>query len=46
MRGLLVGLGVFALLVLGGFGALVFLAESAEPQREEVRVEIEDDFPR
>lgn len=46
MRGFMIGvvgfLGVAAL----GFGALVMMADGMEPTQEEVRVELEDNFPR
>ena len=44
MRGVLVGLAVFGLIVLVGFGALIALAESVSPEPEEMRVDLSDDF--
>lgn len=46
MRGFLIGFAVVAVLVMAGFGALVLIANGMEPSREEVRVELDDDFPR
>ncbi|MBR9826495.1 MAG: hypothetical protein GYB36_11935 [Alphaproteobacteria bacterium] len=46
MRGFLIGLVVVVGLFLAGFGALVLMANGIEPTQEEVRVELEDDFPR
>lgn len=46
MKGFLIGLAVIASLFAAGFGALVLMANGLEPTREEVRVELEDDFPR
>ena len=46
MRGFLIGFGVVVVLGLAGFGALVVMANCMEPTREEVRVELDDDFPR
>ena len=45
MRGFLVGVAVIAGLVAIGFGTLVMIANGLEPTRENVRVELEDDFP-
>ena len=46
MRGFLIGFAVVAVLVMAGFGARVLIANGMEPSREEVRVELDDDFPR
>jgi len=46
MRGFLIGFAVVAVLIAGGFGALVLMANGMEPTREEVRVELDDNFPR
>lgn len=46
MRGFLIGFVVVIALGLAGFGALVVMANGMEPTREEVRVELDDDFPR
>ncbi|MCF8880775.1 hypothetical protein L5876_13185 [Hyphobacterium sp. SN044] len=46
MRGMLIGFLVLLVLVVAGFGTLVLLAEGIDPGREEVRVDLEDDFPR
>ena len=46
MRGFLVGVAVIAGLFAIGFGTLVMIANGLEPTRENVRVELEDDFPR
>ena len=46
MRGMLIGLAVIIGLFAAGFGALVMIANGIEPSREEVRVELDDDFPR
>jgi hypothetical protein len=46
MRGFLIGLVVVGGLVAVGFGALVLIADGMEPTQEEVRVELDDDFPR
>ena len=46
MRGFLVGVAVIAGLVAIGFGTLVMIANGLGPTRENVRVELEDNFPR
>ena len=46
MRGFLIGFAVVGVLVAVGFGTLVLIANGLEPTRENVRVELEDDFPR
>lgn len=46
MRGLLIGLLVFGVVVLAGFGTLAVIANGLEPSRESVSVELEDNFPR
>lgn len=46
MRGFLIGFAVVGVLALAGFGALVLIANGMEPTQEEVRVELDDDFPR
>ena len=46
MRGFLIGFAVVGVLALAGFGTLVLIANGMEPTREEVRVELDDDFPR
>lgn len=45
MRGVLIGIGVVLAILLAGFGALVLIADGMEPEREEIRVELPDDFP-
>ncbi|MEE2566253.1 hypothetical protein [Hyphobacterium marinum] len=45
MRGVLIGIGVVAAILLVGFGSLVLIADGMEPEREEIRVELPDDFP-
>lgn len=45
MRGVLIGLGIALAILLTGFGALVLIADGMEPEREEIRVELPDDFP-
>tara|TARA_R110000744_G_scaffold1843_13_gene7237 strand:+ start:97267 stop:97407 length:141 start_codon:yes stop_codon:yes gene_type:complete len=46
MRGFLVGLVVLAGVFAAGFGALIVIANGLEPSQEEVRVELDDNFPR
>jgi len=46
MRGFLVGLAVIIGLGAIGFGTLVVIANGIEPTRENVSVELEDNFPR
>ena len=46
MRGFVIGLVVVIGLLGAGFGALVLIADGMQPTQEEVRVELEDDFPR
>ena len=46
MRGFLVGLVVVAGILAAGFGTLVVIANGIEPSQEEVRVELDDNFPR
>ena len=46
MRGFLVGLVVVAGVLAAGFGALIVIANGLEPSQEEVRVELDDNFPR
>lgn len=46
MRGILIGVAAVVGLVAIGFGTLVVIANGMEPTREEVRVELDDDFPR
>jgi|TARA_R100000455_G_C6269793_1_gene125477 ABC-type transporter Mla subunit MlaD len=43
---MLIGFLVLLVLLLAGFGTLVFMAEGMDPGTEEVRVELEDNFPR
>ncbi|MHA6287425.1 hypothetical protein [Maricaulis sp. CAU 1757] len=43
MRGFVIGLAAVALLVAIGFGTLVLIANGLEPERENVRVELEVD---
>ena len=45
MRGVLIGFGVLVAVILIGFGALVLMADSMEPDAEEIRIELPDDFP-
>jgi len=45
MRSVLIGLGVLIAVLGVGFGALVLISNGMEPEREEVRVELPDDFP-
>ncbi len=45
MRSVLIGLGILVAILGVGFGALVLIADGMEPEREEVRVELPDDFP-
>ncbi|WP_417468612.1 hypothetical protein [Maricaulis sp.] len=46
MRGFLVGLVIIVGIVAAGFGTLVVIANGLEPSQEEVRVELDDNFPR
>jgi hypothetical protein len=46
MRGVLVGVLGFIGVVALGFGVLFAIAEGIEPAQEEVRVELDDNFPR
>ncbi|SDL82056.1 MULTISPECIES: hypothetical protein [Maricaulis] len=46
MRGFLVGLVVVAGIIAAGFGTLIVIANGLEPSQEEVRVELDDNFPR
>jgi|TARA_R110002073_G_scaffold252564_1_gene415183 hypothetical protein len=45
MRSVLIGLGILVAILGVGFGALVLIADGMEPEREEMRVELPDDFP-
>jgi hypothetical protein len=42
MRGFIIGFGVLALLVLGGFGILLLMADGMAPETGEVRIEVTD----
>ncbi|WP_158267870.1 hypothetical protein [Oceanicaulis sp.] len=44
MKTILIGLGVGLVVIIGGFIALLGLAESNAPTPEEVRVEVTDDL--
>ena len=44
MRGFLVGLIVLAVLVFGGLGVLLLMAEGLAPDSEEVRIEVTDEL--
>lgn len=46
MRGFLIGLVVLILIVLGGFGVLLLMADGLAPDPQEVRIEITDDLGR
>lgn len=46
MRGFLFGLAAIVGLVAIGFGTLALIANGIEPSQEEIRVELDDDFPR
>ena len=46
MRWMLIGAAAFFVLLMAGFVSLLIMAETMTPERETVRVEIEDDFPR
>jgi len=46
MRGFLVGLVIIAGILAAGFGTLVVIANGLQPSQEEVRVELDDNFPR
>ncbi|WP_417484939.1 hypothetical protein [Maricaulis salignorans] len=46
MRGFLVGLVIVAGIIAAGFGTLIVIANGLEPSQEEVRVELDDNFPR
>lgn len=46
MRGFLIGFAVVAGLFAAGFIALVMMSNGMEPTRDEVRIELDDDFPR
>ena len=43
MKGLLIGLGVLAVIIGGGFAALLAMAESGRPEQSEIRIEVSDD---
>mgnify|MGYP006274591715 CR=1 FL=1 len=43
MKGFLIGLAVLALIVGGGFAALLAMAESSAPERSEIRIEVDRD---
>lgn len=46
MRGFLTGLVVLILLVLGGFGVLLLMADGLAPEPQEVRIEVTDEIGR
>ncbi|WP_339747615.1 hypothetical protein [uncultured Maricaulis sp.] len=46
MRGFLVGLVVVAGILAAGFGTLMVIANGMQPSQEEVRVQLDDNFPR
>tara|TARA_R110000868_G_scaffold68551_8_gene202636 strand:+ start:4165 stop:4305 length:141 start_codon:yes stop_codon:yes gene_type:complete len=46
MRGFLVGSVIVAGILAAGFGTLVVIANGIQPAQEEVRVELDDNFPR
>ncbi|WP_417483125.1 hypothetical protein [Maricaulis sp.] len=46
MRGFLVGLVIIVGIFAAGFGTLVVIANGLQPSQEEVRVELDDNFPR
>jgi hypothetical protein len=44
MKGLLIGLAAAAVIIGGGFAALLFLAEPGAPATSEVRIEVSDEL--
>lgn len=42
MRGFLIGIVTLAVIVLGGFGVLLLMAEGLAPEPSEVRIEVTD----
>ncbi len=44
MKGVLIGLAVLIVIVLGGFGALLVMADAGAPEPEEIRIEVSDDL--
>ena len=42
MRGFLIGIIVLAVIVFGGIGVLLLMAEGLAPEPEEVRIEVSD----
>lgn len=42
MRGFLIGIVVLAVIVFGGFGVLLLMAEGLAPESQEVRIEVTD----
>jgi hypothetical protein len=43
MKGMLIGLAVLAVILGGGFAALLAMAESGAPEASEIRVEVDRD---
>jgi hypothetical protein len=43
MKGMLIGLAVLAVIIGGGFAALLAMAESGAPEPSEIRIEVDDD---
>lgn len=43
MKGVLIGLAVLAVILGGGFAALLAMAESGAPEQGEIRIEVDDD---
>lgn len=46
MRSFLVGLVIIVGIVAAGFGTLIVIANGLQPSQEEVRVQLDDNFPR
>ncbi|WP_158291528.1 hypothetical protein [Marinicauda algicola] len=44
MRGFLIGIVALTLIVLGGFGVLLLMAEGLAPEPHEVRIEVTDEL--
>ncbi|MCR9129468.1 MAG: hypothetical protein NXI12_08100 [Alphaproteobacteria bacterium] len=43
MKGMLIGLAVLAVIIGGGFAALLAMAESGAPEPSEIRIEVDRD---
>lgn len=43
MKGMLIGLAVLAVIIGGGFAALLAMADSGAPEPSEIRIEVDSD---